>query len=57
MRPYRRVCMLTLNHMFGRLVQAENIMELLTQLDPEDGGTVDQEELVVWHDATVARFV
>ena len=49
--------MLTLNHMFGRLVQAENIMELLTQLDPEDGGTVDQEELVVWHDATVARFV
>jgi len=34
--------------------EVTKIMEILTELDLEDSGTVDQEELVLWHDATVA---
>jgi hypothetical protein len=35
----------------------EKIMQLVSYLDPEDSGTVSQDELVVWHDASVARYL
>ena len=31
-------------------------MQLVSYLDPEDSGTVRQDELVVWHDASAARY-
>jgi hypothetical protein len=33
---------------------ASNIMAVLSRLDLQDTGAVDQDELVLWHDATVA---
>jgi hypothetical protein len=32
-------------------------MQLVSYLDPEDSGTVSQDELVIWHDASVARYL